>query len=424
MTAAAHAVLADKPAPCLARRPIFTKDEKVMGYEVLFDGLSGAECSPDREQAPSGIVEALQSVGLDVMCGGFPAFIHCTHDMLVQDALAALPAKDVVVEIGQDMTVSAPVMEACQRLKKKGYKIAIDSFWMGDDREPLVQFADFIRVDASRRGAESLAKITAAYKGKPCRMVAQNVDTRAQYKNAEKAGFGLFQGYFFHHPEQMRVRQIPANQSSKLRLLQAISAPELDFKLLENLIRQDASLCYRLMRYLNSPVLGFAVPIQSVRQAISLLGAQAITRWIRTATALSLGQPKCAELVNASLVRARFCELIAPRVDHGSVDLFLVGMFSLMDAILETPLQVLLDGLAFDPHAKGLLLAMKNGGGTRLSPICDLMVAREKGDWELVTTHAEKLGLSRVFVNRAYIEAMEWAQQMTRTAELHGNVGR
>jgi EAL and modified HD-GYP domain-containing signal transduction protein len=151
------------------------------------------------------------------------------------------------------------------------------------------------------------------------------------------------------------------------------------------------------------------------------LGEKTMTQWIRTATALTLGQPKCSDLMLASLVRARFCELIAPKVDHGSGDLFLIGMLSLMDAILETSLNVLVAGLALDPHAKAALLAIKNGGGARLSPVCDLMMAREKGDWERVATYATKLNLSLTFVNRAYIEAMEWAYQMTRAANVQGN---
>ena len=170
------------------------------------------------------------------------------------------------------------------------------------------------------------------------------------------------------------------------------------------------------MRYLNSPVLGLTARVQSVRHAITLLGVQALTRWIRTATALSMGQPKCSDLMLASLLRARFCELIGTKVDHGNADLFLLGMFSLMDVILETPIGILLEGLAFDSSAKAALLAMQNGGGARLSPLCDLMVAREKGDWERVAADATNLGLSLQFVNQAYIEAMDWAYQMTKTA--------
>jgi EAL and modified HD-GYP domain-containing signal transduction protein len=415
MSPTAQAASAERPAPCLARQPILTKDEKVMGYEVLFrETFDNPPSTSNPDPATWSIVDTVKKVGLEVVCDSLLAFIDCTDQMLLQDALVALPPDKVVAEIQPGTTVSAPLIEACQRLRKRGYKIAIDDFRKGDDREQLVPFADFLKVDWGHRAAGDYSQIVAVRAGKPYKLLAQNVDSRTEYKNAEKAGFTLFQGYFFRHPENMRVRQIPAGQTSKLRLLQAVSQSEIDFPLVEELIRHDASLCYRLMRYLNSPLLGLAIPVQSVGQAISLLGEHSLTRWIRTATALSLGQPKCSDLVLASLVRARFCELIAPNVDHGSADLFLLGMFSLMDVILETPLGILMEGLAFDTSAKAALMAMKSGGGARLSPICDLMVAREKGDWERVTRHAANLGLPLQSVNRAYIEAMEWAYQMTR----------
>ncbi|MFZ0684143.1 MAG: HDOD domain-containing protein [Terriglobales bacterium] len=421
MATTAQAVSAERPAPCLARQPILTKDEKVMGYEVLFLETSDRPPSgsapdlPVMPQPSGGIVDAVQNAGLATLCDGHPAFIPCTQQMLLQGALFDLPPEKAIAEIRPDITVSAAVMEACERLRKAGYKIAIDNFRKGDDRAQLVPLADFLKVDASERGAKEGSQIAASHASKACKTVAQNVDSRQEYKDAVKAGFTLFQGYFFRHPENMRVRQIPANQSAKLRLLQAVSASEINLPLVEELIRRDASLCYRLMRYLNSPLLGLSTPVQSVRQAISLLGEQALARWVRTATALNMGQPKCSDLVLASMVRGRFCELIGPGVPHGSADLFLLGMFSLMDVILETPIGILMEGLAFDSSAKAALMAMKNGGGARLSPICDLMVAREKGDWERVMTHASNLSLPLQFVNQAYLEAMDWAHQMTNT---------
>jgi Predicted signal transduction protein containing EAL and modified HD-GYP domains len=231
-----------------------------------------------------------------------------------------------------------------------------------------------------------------------------------------KDGFTLFQGYFFRHPERMRARHIPANQASQLRLLKAISAPEVDLAAVEELIKQDASLCYRLLRYLNSPMLGISNTVHSVRHGMRLLGERELVRWIRMATTLIMGQEKCSDLVLASLVRARFCELIAPKVNHGSCDLFLIGMFSLMDAILDAPMGVVIEGLAFDDETRTELLGMKTGKPTALSPIYELMVSREAGEWDVVARHAKKLNLSLPFVNRSFNEAVSWAHQMTTAA--------
>ena len=412
-----QAVAAEKPVPYLARQPILTKDEKVTGYVILFHETPDTRSSASHPQSPnSSVVNILANLDLEMVCDGRLAFIQSSHQMLLQDAFLTLPPERVVVEIPVDITVDPPVMEACKRLKKRGYKIAIDRFRKVDHREYLVPFADFLKADMSHTEAEHFHQFPGGRPGKNCQLLAQNVDSRAQFRDAVKAGFTLVQGYFYQHPESMRIRQIPVGQVARMRLLQAVSSAEIDFKAVDELIRQDASLCYRLLRYLNSPLLGFRVPVQNVRHAINLLGERPLIQWIRTATAMSMGQPKCSDLTLASLVRARFCELIARHVDHGNADLFLLGMFSLMDVILETPMEVLVEGLAFDTSTKAALLAIKNGGGTRLSPVLDLVVSREKGDWERVTADAGKLNISLPVINHAYLEAMEWAHALTKAS--------
>jgi len=304
---------------------------------------------------------------------------------------------------------------ACEQLRTDSYEIALDNFVPADAREKLIPFANYLKIDI-RRVPEQHCSALVAKHGANCIMTAQKVETRLRFIAALKDGFTLFQGYFFRHPERMRARHIPANQASQLRLLKAISAPEVDFDEVEELIKQDASLCYRLLRYLNSPLVGVSNAVQSVRHGITLLGERELVRWIRMATTLIMGQDKCSDLVLASLVRARFCELIAPKVNHGSCDLFLIGMFSLMDAILEVPMGIVIEGLAFDAETRTELLGMKTGKPTALSPIYELMVSREAGEWDVVARHAKKLNVSLPFVNRAFKDAVSWAHQMTTAA--------
>ena len=247
-------------------------------------------------------------------------------------------------------------------------------------------------------------------------MVAQRVETRVQMLEASAHGYRLFQGYFFRHPERMRARHSPASQTTHLRLLQVTSAAEVDLDAVEDLIKHDASLCYRLLRYLNSPLVGIPSPVRSVRHGMALLGERELVRGLRMATALVMGQEKCSDLVLASLVRARFCELVSPKIDHGESDLFLIGMLSLMDAILEVPMGLVVEGLAFDPAIKDALLGAKKGSETPLTPLYRLMLAREEGDWEEVTVQARKLNLSLALVNRAYNQSMVWAREVTAVA--------
>jgi len=404
---------AEKPNPCLARQPILTQDEKVLGYELLFrEGPQERRFHSDLENATSSIIDTLNVVGFDAVCDGRLAFINCTRQMLLKEFFLLLPAERIVIEIQENVAPDEEIRAACRQLKQKSYTIAFDNFIPDDPRESLVAYADFIKVDIRKLSAGQNAALAARY-AKHHRMVAQKVETRLQLIESAKDGYTLFQGYFFRHPERMRARHIQANQASYLRLLKVISAPEIDFDAVEQIVKHDASLCYRLLRYLNSPLLGVPSSVHSVRHGMSLLGEKELVRWLRMATTLVMGQEKCSDLVLSSLVRARFCELISAKVDGGKWDLFLIGMLSLMDAILEVPMGVVVEGLAFDPDTKAALLGAKKGSDTPLTPIYRLMLAREEGDWEEVIAQARKINLSLALVNRAYNEAMTWAREMT-----------
>ncbi len=414
MSTPAKASPARGASPCLARQPILSKEEKVLGYELLFrENSDDDRFTSDAESATCSTIDTVNVMGLDVVCDGRLAFINCTRQMLLKEFFLLLPPDKVVVEIQENVPADESVIGACQRLKQRNYRIALDNFVPADPREALIPSADFMKVDIRRLSPDESAALAPRYAHNDLLLLAQRVETRLQFITAVKDGFTLFQGYFFRHPERMRARHIPSSQVGHLRLLKAISAPVVDLAAIEDLIKHDASLCYRLLRYLNSPILGVSCPVQSVRHAMNLLGEQELVRWIRMATTLMMGQDKCSDLVLSSLVRARFCELIAPKVEHGQSDLFLMGMFSLMDAILEIPMGVVVEGLAFDPDTKAELLGAKMGSQTALSPIYHLMVAREAGDWEQVAANANKLNLALSFVNRAYNEAMGWAHQMT-----------
>jgi EAL and modified HD-GYP domain-containing signal transduction protein len=414
MKTTAQATPPEKASPCIARQPILTKDEDVLGYELYFrQNAEERRFTADGDEATSAMIDALSVMGFDVLCDGRTAFINCTQQMLLKECFALLPPGKVVVELQETVVAEESVIAACQRLKKGGYKIALDNFVAGDPREPLVKMADFIKVDVKTIDPLQTPGLVARYGSKERQMLAQKVEDRQAHATALKNGFTLFQGYFFRLPEKLRVRQIPASQASRLRLLQAVSKAPVDFAVIEQLIKHDPPLCYRLLRYLNSPLLGLSSPVESVRHALSVLGEREIARWIRMAATLAMGQEKSSDLILASLVRARFCEIIAPRVQYMESDLFLMGIVSLMDAILEVPIGVVIEEVSLNAQTKAQLLCGKTGGKTPLTPVYDLMVKREAGDWEEVTRLAKELNLSLFFINKAYNEAMQWARDVT-----------
>jgi c-di-GMP-related signal transduction protein len=414
MSIQAQATSQEKSTACIARQPILAADESVTGYELLFRENSEQDhFTSDVENATGMAIDTLSVVGLDVLCDGRLAFINCTEQMLMKELFLLLPADEIVIEIQANVPANGGVVGACQRLKQRGYAIALDNFVPDDAREDLLPYADYIKVDVVKVLPDQAASLAARYGNAHRQMVALKVESNHSFMSAKGNGFSQFQGYFFRHPERMRARQIPASQATYLQLLHAISKRETDLLEIEELIKREPSLCYRLLRYLNSPLHGMSSPVTSIRHALNLLGERELFRWIRMATTLLMGRDKPSDLVLASLVRARFCELIAPRVKHSETDLFLMGMLSLIDAILEVPIGVVVDKLSLDPETKAQLIGARTGEQTVLSPIYDLMVAREAGDWQLVTKLGKQLNLSLYFVDKTYNEAMRWAHQVT-----------
>lgn len=396
-----------------ARQPILTEDEKVFGYELLFrDGVEDYFSSSDPDAATRSILDTSTLLGLDILCDSRCAFINCTREILLKDYVMLLPPEQLVVEVLETVPPDDQVRAACNRLKKAGYRIAFDDFTANDPRGPLTDLADIIKIDMRNVTEADSAAIVKRY-GTPRRlMLAEKVETRQEFLAAKEAGFTYFQGYFFRKPERMQAREIPPNRAAYLRLLQAISRPEMDTEEMEQAIKMEASLTYRLLRYLNSAAFGFRSEIQSVRHALTILGEHELRRWVHLAATLAAGQDKPSDLVLSALVRARFSELLGERIPHEGSDLFLAGLLSLMDAILEVPMYVVVDGIALDRETRALLI----GDHSCLTSIYELMLAQEEAEWERVANLSAQMHLTDDFVAKSHWSAMQWAHQITGMA--------
>ena len=404
-----------KPSPkpgtqFVARQTILTTDETVFGYELLFrDGVDDFFCNADVDAASRSTLNTSMLIGLDVLCDGRRAFINCTRDILLKDYITLLPSSQVVIEVLESVPADDLVVAACRRMKAAGYMIALDDFAANDPREALTDLADIIKVDMQSTSVAAAAAMVKKYGPWRCRMLAEKVETREEFLAAKKAGFLYFQGYFFRRPEILTAREIPANQVNYLRMLTAVSQHELNVRDIENLVKSEAALCYRLLRYLNSAAFGFAAEIHSVRHALSILGEREVRRWIRLVATLGAGQGKSSDLVLSALVRARFCELLSPKLQHGDADLFLMGMLSLMDTILDIPMKKVVDDIPIDLESKTVLL----GQPGRLRPFYQLMLAQESGEWKAVSDLSSQLHLSETDVADAHWQALQWAREVS-----------
>lgn len=380
----------------------------MFGYELLFrNGLENC-FNADPEAASRSTLDSSLLFGLNTLCDNRRAFINCTRDVLIKEMITLLPPEQTVVEILETVEPGDRVIAACKRLKESGYLIALDDFAPNDPRASLCDLADIIKVDFRDTRVEERAGLMRKYASNKRRMLAEKLETPQEFRQARDMGFVLFQGFFFRRPEVLTAREVPANKLHYLRLLEMVCRDELDMRELEILIKKEAAICYRLLRYLNSPLFGFSLEIKSVRHAMAILGERELRRWIRLVVTVGAAEQKCSELVLAALGRARFCELLSAHVQSGS-DLFLMGMLSVMDAILEVPMEVLLEQV---PVAKDTKLALL-GQVSPLRPLYQLMLAQESGEWEASTQLAAQLKLSDDEVADKWWQAMQWAQAVT-----------
>jgi c-di-GMP-related signal transduction protein len=398
-----------KPLRYVARQPIVDRDEKVFGYELLFrDGLENA-FTGDTDEASRATLDRSLLMGLDVLCDGRRAFVNLTRDTLLKGLVTLLPSETTVVEVLENVPPDPDVVAACRKLKEAGYMIALDDYVHDDARAPLAELADIIKVDMQLTTEQQRGELIQRHGPWRCRMLAEKIETQADFVRARDQGFVYFQGYFFRRPEMLKTRDMPANRLHYMRMLQEVSRPDLNADALEKLIKAEASVCYRLLRYLNSAVFGLKSEIHSVRHALSMLGEREVRRWVRLIAAVGAGQDKTSDLVLSALVRGRFGELLQPLVAHGDSDLFLLGLLSLIDAMLEIPMADVLERVPLDAETKAVL----QGQPSVLRPIYQLMLAHESAEWEAARELSLSLHLDAEEVAASYWRAQQWAREVS-----------
>jgi c-di-GMP-related signal transduction protein len=395
----------------VARQPIFDRAQGVYGYELLFRNGVEDYFNSDPEIASRALLDSSLLYGINKLCDNRLAFVNCTREVLFKDLITLLPPSQTVAEILETVEPEDRVIAACKRLKSAGYLIALDDFAPNDPRIPLCEFADIIKVDIRATRLEERAGMMRRFGSAKCKMLAEKLETPHEFHQARDMGFAYFQGYFFCRPEIVVGREVPAGRMNYLRLLEMVSRREIDMRELEKMLKQEPSISYRLLRYLNSPVFGFSLEIKSIRHAMAVLGEREMRRWIRLIVTLGASEQKCSELVLVGLTRARFCEELSGRLQSNS-DLFLMGLLSVMDAILEVTMDVLLEQLPVEHETKAALL----GQNSSLRTLYKLMLAQEAGEWAQSSELAKQLKLTDEEAASSWWQALQWAQAATRGA--------
>jgi c-di-GMP-related signal transduction protein len=397
----------------VARQPIFDRKLAVYAYELLFRSGPDA-CFPantDIDYASSKTAsDALTLMGLDTLALGKRVFINVSRSILVNDLAMAMPKNRVVVELLETIEPDDEVLAACRRLKSAGYLIALDDFVERPHDAALVALADFVKVDFRSTPSASRAQLAQKLGARGIKMLAEKVETREEVTEAVPAGYTLFQGYFFSRPTIVAGRDIPGFRLNYLRLLQELNEPEINIQKLDDIIKQEVSIAYRVLRYVNSAGFGSRKRIDSTRQAIIYMGLDLVRKWTTMWALAGLGQDKPLELIVGSVIRGLCCELLGPRLRLAdrTQELFLLGSFSMLDAIMDRPMEEVLAKLALprDVHA-----ALVPGDGP-LRGVFDVTVAFERGDWAACGSGAAALGIAEEEIAAAYHEASESAAKV------------
>lgn len=385
----------------VARQPIFDRRQTVVGYELLFrsDGADQARVATADEATASVVARALTEIGLQRLVGRRQAWINVTRDFALSGLAETMPAAGTVIEILEDQTIDAELVDAVRALKGRGYRIALDDFLYHPSADPLLALADVVKLDVRALGPDGVREHARVLRRFGVALLAEKVETHEEYAFCCDAGCELFQGYFFCRPEIVGDRTIAARRLPLLRFISGLHDPAVDFGELQRMIARDVALTYRLLRYVNSAFFGLRHEVSSVSQALVLLGLQNLRRWA-TLTLFTSVDGKPQELTVTALVRARFCELAAAGLRHQAAEeLFTLGLFSVLDGLTDTPMEAV---VAATPFPDWMRAALVSGWGEtgRLLQCVRLLEAGDGSAARRLVPGA----------TRAYLEAVIWAE--------------
>lgn len=401
----------------VARQPIFDRQRHLYAYELLYRSNAHQTTYDNADSTAATtqlIANSLLAIGLDNLLCGKKAFINFDRQLLLGGLHTVLPPNLLVIEVLEWVEPDDEVLAACRRLAADGYTIALDDFSPHPSLEPLTHIAKLIKVDLRITSRQDQLQLLRTYRPLGIAMLAEKVETQEEFEWALSAGYQYFQGYFFARPAIMRGRKIPAAKFLCLRLLAEVQQIEPDFAQLESLISSDVSLSYSLLLYVNSALFSRAMEITSINRAILSLGQEGIRHWAVLAALPVMASDKPSELVTLSLVRARFCELMATRLGIAQPNLaFLMGLFSLLDAISDLPLADALVKVHAAPAITGALTGTA-APGDPYANVYQTVCRYEAADWDAVAALAAQSSVTPSQIAAAYTESTMWAQRALR----------
>jgi c-di-GMP phosphodiesterase len=397
----------------VARQPIFDLRNQLFGYELLYRSnaaINAATGATAEQMASKVIIHSFVDIGLQRITGDKAGFLNCSRETLLGGFVELLSPHALVVELLETVEPDAEVVAAATRLHRAGYTLALDDFEYDPRFDPLLRLVEIVKLDVLNRSADEIERLAEPLKPYAVRLLAERVETAEVYEVCRSVGFELFQGYHFSRPEILSRRDLPVVPSSILQLMNLLRDTEVSDLRVEAAFRSDPVLTYKLLRIVNSAAVG-GRGIESILHAIRLLGRASLGRWLALLLVASLGQggDPNQEVAITAIARAYFCEHLATASGHASQSgaLFMVGLFSLMDVLLGTPMEEILGGVGLAPSVRQALLRREGPLAVPLS----LTEAYQRADWDYAADAASLIGVPATDLTALYLESLSWAQE-------------
>jgi EAL and modified HD-GYP domain-containing signal transduction protein len=397
----------------VARQPILDRAKNLFAYELLLrDSLDNIfPKNINEDVATAKIIEGLEfNLGLESLTQGSLAFINFTHDSIINGYPLLLDKEKIVVEILETAKPGKKLLAACIDLKDKGYSIALDDYEHDSTWRHFFPYVDIIKLDYSLTSEQQFQEIITALKPFPhIKLLAEKIETYAEFQHAITIGCEYYQGYFFSRPEIIKTVAFNPSQMAVVNLWSEINKAELDFKNITAIFEEDINLSFKLLRYVQSPIFKRDAAIQTIKQAIIVLGIVELKRFISLlfTAQFSIGKPKALTIM--ALSRGRFCELMvnATLPINSQPSAFLIGLLSLIDAMVDGDIQELMDKLPLHQDMKDAIINRK-GESANFLKLCELL---EKGNWENVELFCQQINVDPEQSCGLFEDALIWAEQ-------------
>jgi c-di-GMP-related signal transduction protein len=398
----------------VARQPIFDRQKRVFGYEILYRSTAGNFYDgTDGDLATRKVIaNTFLHIGVQRLTGGKKAFINFTQNLLIEEVAFNLPKNLVIIEILEDVMPDQDLIQVCRKFHDAGYTLALDDYLATNEHlKPLAELAGILKVDF-RGNDDQQKKVIAEWVRTMAtnpRLLAEKVETQEEFQMALENGYEYFQGFFFSKPEIIPGKDVPGFKLNHLKMLQELQRKDLHYGALEETIKRDLSLSYKLLNYINSAYFGVRQQVSSVRHAIMLLGEDEVRRWASLVVLTGLGKDKPQELLVTSLIRANFCEALAEQMGWKGKksELYMIGLLSLLDVFVGRPLAEVLAEMPLSQEIKAALSAEK----TAFRSLLDLVLYYERADFTELQGTIENLNLKPEEIAEVYLDSVTRAEQ-------------